>query len=207
MRLLLVPHAPTDWNAQGRYQGHSDPGLSPVGREQAIQLADRLREECIDEVLASDLRRAVETAAAVCEPRRLDFKCDARVRELNFGAWEGLTYNEVHRSYGEALTDWEGDPIRVAPPSGETVAQLASRVEAVFNELSISARKDTTVLLVAHRGSIRVLLCLALKMSPAARWQFHLEPASLSVLELHHRGAVLTCLNETHHLREAAYAG
>jgi broad specificity phosphatase PhoE len=178
-----------------------------VGREQAIQLADRLREERIDEVLASDLRRAVETAAAVCEPQRLHFRCDTRLRELNFGAWEGLTYNEVRRSYGDALTDWEGDPLRVAPPNGETVAQLASRVEAVFKELSISGRNTTTVLFVAHRGSIGVLLCLALKMSPAARWQFLLEPASLSVLELHAKGAVLTGLNDTHHLREAAYAG
>jgi alpha-ribazole phosphatase len=80
-------------------------------------------------------------------------------------------------------------------------------VEAVFNELSISGRNTTTVLLVAHRGSIRALLCLALNMSPAARWHFHLEPASLSVLELHPNGAVLTGLNDTHHLREAAYAG
>jgi len=60
---------------------------------------------------------------------------------------------------------------------------------------------------VAHRGSLQVLLCLALGLSPLARWQFQLEPASLSELDLYPEGAILSRLNDTHHLREVSHAG
>jgi alpha-ribazole phosphatase len=207
MRLLLAPHAPTDWNAAGRYQGHSDTALSAVGRKQAAQLADRLARERIDEVIASDLRRAVETARAVSEPRDLPLRIDSRVRELNFGGWEGLTYEEVRQNHAEALKAWEADPVRKAPPQGETLAQMAARVRAFLGDFSDEIGSDRTVLVVAHRGSLRVLLCLALGLPPAARWQFHLEPASLSELNLYSKGAVLICLNDVHHLPEAAHVG
>jgi len=133
-------------------------------------------------------------------------RTDARLRELHFGAWEGLTYDEVQRGYADTLTAWEADPVRTAPPGGETLAQLGERVGAVLAELSDQPSSERTVLLVAHRGSLRVLLCLALGRPLEARWQFRLEPASLSELSLD-PGLSLTYLNDTHHLREAAHAG
>jgi alpha-ribazole phosphatase len=200
MRLLLARHAPTDWNAEARFQGQEDIALGATGRKRAALLAERLAEERIDEVHTSDLRRAWETARAVADARRLPLRSDPRLRELHFGSWQGLTYDEVRQAYPEAVAAWEADPLRVPPPGGETVAQLASRVGGFLGGLTAAATLDRTVLVVAHQGSLQVLLCLALGLPPQARWQFRLEAAALSDLNLYPEGAVVNFLNDTHHL-------
>jgi broad specificity phosphatase PhoE len=153
------------------------------------------------------LRRAWETARAVSEGRGLPLFSDPRLRELHFGAWEGLTHDEVRRDYPGALEAWTADPMRAAPPGGESLAQLAARVGAFLADLEPGAGPGRTVLVVGHGGSLRVLLCLALGLPPQSHWEFPLGPASLSELNLVAGGAVLTRLNDTHHLREAAHAG
>jgi alpha-ribazole phosphatase len=200
MRLLLARHAPTDWNAEARFQGKEDIALGATGRKLAALLAERLGRERIDEIQTSDLRRAWETARAVADTRRLPLRSDPRLRELHFGSWEGLTYDEVRQAYPEALAAWEADPFGVAPPGGETVAQLASRVGAFLGGLTAEATLDRTVLVVAHQGSLQVLLCLALGLLPRARWQFRLEAGGLSNLTLYPEGAIVNFLNDTHHL-------
>lgn len=207
MRLLLARHAPTDWNGKGRYQGHQDIALGITGREQAALLSKRLAGERIDEVHASDLRRAGETAGAVAAARGLSVNADPRLRELHFGDWEGLTRDEIRQNYPEALAAWEAEPLRVAPPGGETLAQLAERVGAFLAGLARGEGPERTVLVVGHNGSLQVLICLALGLSPLFRWKFSLKPASLSELSLHAGGAILTSLNDVHHLRGVSHAG
>jgi broad specificity phosphatase PhoE len=207
MRLLLARHALTDWNSKGRYQGQQDIALGAVGREQAALLANRLAAEHIDEIRTSDLSRARETASAVAAARGLPLNEDARLRELHFGAWEGLTREEVRQQYPEALAAWELDPLKTAPPRGETLAQLADRVGAFLASLTLSTAPDRTVLVMGHNGSLQTLICVALGLPPVCRWKFCLAPASLSELNLFAEGAVLTFLNDVHHLREVAHAG
>jgi alpha-ribazole phosphatase len=206
MRLLLARHGVTAWNVEGRFQGQHDVALSAAGKRQAALLAERLASEQIDEVLASDLLRATETARAVAAPRGLSMRFDARLREMNFGAWEGLTYEESRRGFTGTATAWEADAMRTAPPGGETLAELASRVGNIFADLKGKAGLDSTILVVAHGGSIQVLLCLAIGLPPRSRWQLRVDPASLSTLHLHPEGAVLTGLNDTYHLREVGHA-
>jgi broad specificity phosphatase PhoE len=207
MHLLLARHAPTDWNGKGRFQGHQDVVLGAAGRRQAGQLAARLAVERIDRIHASDLRRAWETAQAVSEIHKAPLLSDTRLRELCFGVWEGLLRDEIQQQYPEALATWEADPLRNAPPGGETLAELTDRVGEFFVSLRADTTSERTVLVVGHNGSLQILLCLALGLPPESRWKFRLEPASLSVLELYAKGAVLTCLNDVHHLREETHAG
>jgi alpha-ribazole phosphatase len=208
MRLLLTPHAPTDWNAQQRYQGWTNTPLSEFGKRQAALVAQRLRPERIDICHTSTSRRAWETADAISRSRGLLFTADPRLREIHFGAWEGLTYADICHQDREAMTAWELNPMHVAPPDGETLADVAVRVASFLATMQNSYKDgDHTVLVVAHRGSLRVLICLALGLSPSAWWQFRLEPASVSELGCFDKGAVLNFLNDTHHLREAPHAG
>jgi broad specificity phosphatase PhoE len=203
IRLLLARHAPTDWNTKGRFQGHEDIALGDTGRSLAALLADRLGEERIDEIQTSDLRRALETARAVADARGLPLRLDTRLRELNFGSWQGLTYDEVRQAYPEALAAWEADSLRVAPTGGETLAQLATRIGGFLGGLTTEATPDRTVLVAGHQGSLQVLLCLALGLPPGARWQFRVDPAALSELNLYPEGTIVNFLNDTHHLRHA----
>jgi alpha-ribazole phosphatase len=207
MRLLLVSHGVTAWNVQGRYQGHTDVPLSPTGRRQAALLRRRLAGEPLDGAYASDLSRARDTAAAIAGDRGLPVEPDARLRELHFGGWEGRTYDEVRQSDPQALAAWEEDPVNVAPPGGEALAQMAERLRTFLADLAGAPNPDEKVLVVAHRGALQVLACLALGLPPQARRRLRLEPASLSELSLHPGGAVLECWNDTHHLREVAHAG
>jgi broad specificity phosphatase PhoE len=92
--LLLVRHGETDWNASGRLQGHTDRPLNDYGRRQARELADRLADDGIAAIYASDLSRAKETAEIVGARLGLPVVIDADLRERNWGSWEGLTPEE-----------------------------------------------------------------------------------------------------------------
>ncbi len=197
--LILVRHGETIWNAERRFQGAQDVPLSPRGEAQARALAARLAGESIQRIYSSDLQRAHVTATLIAEPHGLPVQIEPRLREISFGAWEGMTYEGIHMRYPEGLAWWEADPMNAAPPGGETLAQLQERVESLLAELA-ALPADETALLVGHGGSLQVLLCVALGLVPRARWQFRLDPGSLSELGLYPAGAILTSLNDRHHL-------
>ncbi len=195
MRLLLVPHAETDWNAQGRFQGHADVSLNERGRRQAFLLQQRLADEPLQAIVASDLRRALETAEILAAPHGLHVKAERRLRELHFGDWDGLTYAEIQESAADALAEWQNDPLQASPPGGERLADLAQRLREFLHGLSDHAT-ESTILLVAHRGSLRVLLCLLLDRPVESHWEFRLDPASLSEVKTAAGLAELVRLNE-----------
>ena len=198
MRLLLVRHGETDWNLAQRFQGHSDVPLNQVGLQQAQALKDRLSDEIITSFYSSDLERAHETAKIIAN-RKIDLQSDARLREVHFGDWEGLTYYEIQKKYPGQLAAWEQDVYKVAPPNGETLEALASHTQSFLNDLLLN-HKDETILIVAHGGVIRVLICLALNLPATMHWQFQVAPASLSEIGFYPAGAILNFVNDTCHL-------
>jgi alpha-ribazole phosphatase len=196
MRFLLAPHGETEWNAQGRFQGHGDPPLNERGRRQAHFLQQRLADESLQAILASDLRRALETADILAAPHGLRVQAEPRLRELHFGDWEGLTYAEIQQTAGNALANWENDPLQARPPNGENLTGLAQRLQAFLADLGVHA-PESTILLVAHRGSLRVLLCLLLGRPVERHWEYRLDLASVSEVKLVAGRAELIRLNET----------
>jgi alpha-ribazole phosphatase/probable phosphoglycerate mutase len=199
MKLLLIRHGQTDWNIARRFQGQSDVPLNLTGRKQAKALAGRLSAERFDATYSSDLQRATETANMITQIS--GYTPDMRLREINFGDWEGLTYTEIKEKYPSALAERENDIYKNAPPNGETLEQLSARVRSMLDELYTN-HKEQTVLIVAHGGVLQVLLCLALNINPTSYWQFHLSTASLSEISLYPDGAILNLLNDTCHLEK-----
>jgi alpha-ribazole phosphatase/probable phosphoglycerate mutase len=205
MNLLLIRHGQTDWNLAQRFQGQSDIPLNETGRKQANALAERLAAEDFDAVYSSDLQRAAETASIIlqmsgCKP---DLYPAPRLREVNFGDWEGLTYDKIKAKHPEALAAWEADIFKNAPPNGETLEELSVRVQSMLDELR-EKHDDQNVLVVAHGGVLQTLICLALKLPPTMYWQFHLSTASLSEIAFYPAGAILNSLNDTSHLPKSA---
>jgi broad specificity phosphatase PhoE len=155
--LLLVRHGETDWNREGRWQGHSDPHLNEVGREQAARLAAEV--DGVDAIYSSDLARARETADAVARRLGLEVRIDGRLRERSFGAWEGKTGLEIEAEFPDAHARWlagEGPGADDAEP----FADFAARVQSFVRDL-LARHPEETVLVVAHGGSIRVIHALA----------------------------------------------
>ena len=199
VKLFLVRHGQTDWNINRRFQGQSDVPLNEAGRQQAAALANRLSRERIDVLFASDLQRTHETARIIAARHACEIRVDARLREINFGAWEGLTYDEIKLNDPAAFAAREADIFTTAAPDGETLNQLTARVKSVLNDLH-TQYADQTILMVAHGGPLQILLCLALNLSPSKYWQFHLATASLSQIAFYPAGAILNLLNDTSHL-------
>lgn len=206
MRLFLIRHGETVWNAEGRFQGQTDVPLSPRGEQQAAALARIMVDESVQLLYASDLQRAWNTALILAESLGVLPCKEARLRELAFGRWEGLTYAELQQRDAALLAAWQADPSRTAPPGGETLPQITERVNAALTAMLATA-EDCTVAVVAHSGPLRVLLCLALGFDVRSYWRFVLAPASLSELRVTDVGAVLTRLNDTHHLTELEHDG
>jgi len=171
--ILLARHGETEWNRIGRYQGWADPPLNDTGREQARLLADQLRSTPVDAVYSSDLRRARETAEILAAPHGVPVVVEPGLREVNVGAWSGLTRAEVERRFpgGER-------------PGGETRKQHAARVLAAAERIA-RAHPGERILLVSHGGTMRAL-----------RTHVSDEPhhpiANCAVLELHFRDDRLT---------------
>src|SRR5260370_6596529 len=128
--LTLIRHAATASNDDGRYQGQGDPDLSIRGVSQAKALARRLVEQgaVFDSIWASDRRRAWHTAALAVPRARV--RQDARLRELDFGVFDGRTYEENLARHPNLFPAWLADPWHVRPPLGGTLAELATRIES-----------------------------------------------------------------------------
>jgi alpha-ribazole phosphatase len=204
LRLLLVRHGETAWNAAGRFQGQTDLPLSSAGLSQAKALGRVLATERVHALYSSDLQRAWETACMIAASLRLAVQPEPRLREMAFGRWEGLTFAEIEQRDPHALAAWQADPEHVAPPGGETLLHLTDRVTTAFHHL-VSHCQEQTVVLVAHGGPLRILLCLALGLVSRSYWQFAITPGSLSELQVYEQGAILTRLNDTHHCNEVVY--
>ena len=114
--LILVRHGETDWNRDGRWQGHADRSLNDRGREQSRALADALAGEDVAAVYASDLSRARETAEIVAARLGRPVGVDARLREVDVGGWSGLTMAEIEARFPMEVARWraeEAGPARI----------------------------------------------------------------------------------------------
>ncbi len=144
--------------------------------------------------MASDLSRAWQTAEILAVGHGLPVVPEPRLRELNFGAWEGLTYAEVQQTDAATLAAWQANPFDASACGGERMADLVLRLQSFLRDLA--DRPEETVLLVGHRGALRVLLCLLLGVPVERHWEFRLEVASLSELEWRDGKATLVRLND-----------
>jgi alpha-ribazole phosphatase/probable phosphoglycerate mutase len=186
--LTLIRHAATAWNDNGRYQGRCDPDLSTRGVSQAHALARRLTEHragC-DSVWASDRRRAWHTAGLAVPRARV--RQDARLRELDFGVFDGWTYEENLARHPNLFPAWLADPWHVRPPSGETLAELTTRIEGWLAQLA----PGQNVLAFTHGGPMRVMLARALGVSFAEAQRVPVGPCGLMPLRLNADRALIT---------------
>jgi broad specificity phosphatase PhoE len=186
--ILVARHGETDWNAERRWQGHTDRPLNERGREQARALAVRLDGTELEAVYSSDLERARETARQVAERQEIPHHELPDLREVDVGSWAGMTKNEAAERDPEGYRRWlNGHP---GWTDGESYEQMSDRVIAAVR--TIAARhSDGPVLVVAHGGPIRALHAAALGLDVHAYRRLRpVEPnARLSAVCLDDEGA------------------
>jgi alpha-ribazole phosphatase len=177
-RLILVRHAEPDDTARGRICGRLDAGLSARGRAQAERLAGSLAGHGIVAVYTSPRVRARETVARV--PPRAIVVDD--LREIDFGALEGMTYDEAAARHPEVYRCWMERPTEVAFPDGEQYGDLRRRVRSAASAI-VAAHPRSCVLVAAHGGTIRTLLAEALGMADRDIFRVAVDHASISVID------------------------
>lgn len=198
-RLLLVRHGNTKGNSAERFWGHTDVALSADGVCQAKRLRDRLAAQKIDAVYTSDLCRASRTAEIIASHHRLEVISCAELHEINFGQIEGLTFQEISQLHPELARTWPTRSLTFKFPGGESIADLDSRVSKFLDRLEKHTTEET-VLVVAHSGVLRLLICHLLGIETWHWRQIRTDLASLSILETYPRAAILTRLNDISHL-------
>jgi probable phosphoglycerate mutase len=196
---LLLRHGQTPMSVQKRYAGRSDAPLTDAGVAQAAAAAKRLASAGIDAIVASPLRRTVQTAGEVAAVTGLPVAAEDGFRETDFGAWEGLTFAEVRERWPSEMTAWLADP-EVAPPGGESFAEVSERVTAALDRV-LAGRTGQRILIVSHVTPIKTLVAAALLAPPAALYRMHLDVAALCEVDWYADGpAVLRSFNDTAHL-------
>jgi broad specificity phosphatase PhoE len=203
VRVLLIRHGDLE-DDHGCYWGWTDVSLSARGRAQADALGRRLASANIDAIYASDLTRAHETGRIVAQHHGVDVVACRDLRELNFGRAEGLDWAQIQEAEPDVAAALAAqDPSRPLP-GGESLADLHKRVQRFVRE-HLTHDDAATVLVVAHGGSLRVLICRALGLALEDFWRIRVDRGSLSVISFPAEAGgmpsgVLELLNDTSHL-------
>lgn len=199
-RVILVRHGQTLWNALGKYQGHTDVPLNEVGIEQARKVAKRLAGENISAVYASDLSRAKDTAKIIAQKHGLEVETDKKLREMNFGLWEGKTYNQIQEEYPQLVKVWISDPQLLQIPQGETFSQVQLRAIRALKEIIRRHNINETIVVVAHGLTIISIICAVLEIDLKNMWKIKQGNTGISIIEFYDNNGILTLFNDTHHL-------
>jgi len=174
-RLLLIRHGESVLGSQGRYAGHFDTPLTPKGRRQIARLRTRLDRHQVHHFYSSDLGRCSDSARILAAGRSVTLS--KRLREIDFGAWEGRTHDELLRLAPLRYKKWLDDPKSVAPPRGESLHHLKRRIRSFIIEIA-DRHLGKTVALITHGGPIRILAASTLDDFRS----IDVRPASLNIL-------------------------
>lgn len=186
--VVLIRHAPTSWNVEGRIQGQTDVALNAAGRAEAgrWKLPAHFRAYAWT---ASPLTRARETA----ELLGLELiGVEPRLAEMHWGEWEGRTWAELHATRDPRLNGYRADGLDFKPPRGESRRALLERLRAWLQEVATQARP---VGAVTHRGVILAALALATGWDMRSEPPHHLDWASAHLFRIADAGLTVEHLN------------
>lgn len=152
-RLIIIRHGETVWNVEGKKQGQLDSPLTRLGIRQAEALAKRMNLESFTALYASDLGRAAETARLIAAETNHEIVLDERLRERNFGVFQGLTGEQIKNKYPAEHRSLLADAVNFVIPEGESLREFYERNTACLEDLT-SRHERETVAVVTHGGVI-----------------------------------------------------
>jgi broad specificity phosphatase PhoE len=198
-RLLLARHGQTQLSLEEAFCGITEAPLTPVGQMQARHLAERLRKERIDALYCSPQQRALQTAEPIAAVLGLEIQQLRDLREMDFGFWEGWRKADLETKYAREMLLWEAGSWQVACPGGETQQEVIARGTRCLQAL-LAAHVGQTLLIVAHRTLLRLVMGHVLEMSLPASRALAMGTASLSELWITDAQTHLVTWNDTRHL-------
>ena len=191
-RLLLVRHATAVGG--GRFAGHWDVPLSKSGRKELGLICEKCSRHPVRAIYSSDLRRARETAEAVASTLGLPVDVRSVLREIHFGEWEGLTWDQITRRHPRLATRWmERFPFQPIP-GGEPLRRFMRRIAAAVGDI-VAANVGQCALVITHAGVIRFTLGNALGLPARNMFRMAQDPGAMNIIDYVQNSAIVRCVN------------
>ena len=200
MRVILVRHGQTDWNESGVFRGRIDVGLNQNGFKQAELVGEALNQVAVDAIFSSPLSRASDTAAAIAMQHDLEVRINKDFNDMNFGDWQELTRPDVENQYPDQFQIWLTAPQKTRIPRGETLAQVRRRLLSGLASLH-NLYAESTVVIVSHGLTNKVLLCAMLGLYNEHFWKVKQDNAAINVFKYTGQSSKVFLMNDTTHLR------
>ena len=180
-RLWLIRHGEPAEEARHRCYGSLDIGLSETGRAQMAQVAEYLKTDPVAAIYTSPRSRALESARILAAVPSCPIEIVADLREIDFGEFEGLPYDEIAARYPDIYRQWMETPTKVRFPNGEIFSEMRDRVLRAFETIQ-RERKGQTVAIVSHGGVNRILIAWALQMPDNCLFRLAQDYAAINLL-------------------------
>jgi len=193
-KLLLLRHGDIGEQYRDRYIGSTDVSMSPRGHQQVMAVLALLRKGEPCQCISSPMKRCRETAAVIMEAADMKFTVDPDLREIDFGQWEGMTFDEIQEAFPDQTDRWAEFNADFSFPEGEKIADFQARIIGVAHRLE--TYPADTIVVCTHGGVIRLLICHFLGLQPWQYILFKVKHASLTTIELFDGSGIISGLNE-----------
>lgn len=203
MKIILVRHAESEANAKGIHQGQRiDVGLSEKGKEQAKRVAKELKNEKIEAIYSSDLKRAMETAEAIAKFHKIKLIPDKRLREFDMGDFTPIdnAMETFHKHKKEESKRLGTETYKVKTPGGESEWDHYLRVKDFINE--ISKKHKGTIVVVSHGGSNKIVFGVIGHVPKDKMYFIPQDNTGVSLIELTDKGHKVHHINKIDHLEK-----
>lgn len=187
MNIYLVRHGETEQNKRKKFYGKLDVGLNEKGEDQSYKVGEFLKYVNFNKIYISDRKRTRETAEIILERNKLYKKekniiyKDERINEIDFGLFEGKSYEEIGSLYPKEQERWERDWKNFAPPNGESAVEFYNRVENFMKH--IQKEEDRDYLIVTHGGVIRMIYSYILQNNMDFYWNFASRNGDITLIK------------------------
>jgi len=201
IKLFLIRHGQTSWNVEGRYQGDQDIELNSTGIMQAGLAAKYLSRVGFSNIYSSPLSRTMETARIINRRRGLEIKVMQDLKEMDFGKWEGMKFEEINSTYNIDYQKWLDDPYHNRPTGGEDFQELTDRTTAAIDRILAENSDGSSVAVSTHGGVILSLLVHWLQI-PLDRWKSIIQrQAAINIAVIDKGFPYISAINYTGHLK------
>ncbi len=203
VKLFLIRHGQTLWNEEGRYQGDKDISLTSEGIRQAKLAAKYLSKVNFSNIYSSPLKRALDTADIIKKSRNLEVKVIIRedLKEINFGKWEGMKFDEINKQFHDDYQNWLKDPYNSSPTGGESFKRVQERAVAEIDNIVSENEDRSSVAVITHGGIILSLLVHWLQI-PISRWRSIIQrQGAINIVVIDRGFPYISTINYTGHLK------
>ncbi|MGL5695031.1 MAG: histidine phosphatase family protein [Peptostreptococcaceae bacterium] len=196
LKLILVRHAITEDNKDGKLSGHIDSVLSEEGKVQIKALTNFLKDECIEKIYTTTSSRTKHTVEPLAKYKNIDIIENEQLKEISFGNFEGLDFNRIKEEYPEEFQSMIENGYEYRYPNGESLIDSYNRVAQALKHI-IKENDNKNVLICSHGGTIRNIITYLISSSYEYHWNFKIDNCSVTTIEINDGFSVINNMNNT----------